>query len=407
MREVIFAADDVPGFGWRSYRIDEGEGPTTAVRADGYSLANEHVQVDVDPHDGTFAIAVDGVRIEGANRYVDGGDGGDTYNYSPPTDDRIVDRPTSVRVEVLERGPVRARLLVIATYEWPTHAIGDERSCSARSDDTVTSEVRTTLELRTDERFLRVRVDFDNRGSRSSAARALSRCPRRSTARAPSARSRSCGAGSPRKVVRTSSGSPRSSPVVSSTRATAALVSRSCTTACSSTKWSTTGASSRSRCCARPVTSRVRRSRCAPTPRAHSTRCAAPSSRSHSHSSTRSSCIAATGRRRRCTTSPTKCWCPSVACAAEAGWARPASATGARLTVERRTRLRGHPSGRGRTAHGAGVQRLAGTVGGARRRTTASPRRRRRRPPGRGRRAVRGSARRSARGRSPPCALTA
>ena len=52
---------------------------------------------------------------------------------------------------------------MIATYEWPTHAIGDERSCSARSDDTVIVEVRTTLELRTGERFLRVRVEFDNR----------------------------------------------------------------------------------------------------------------------------------------------------------------------------------------------------------------------------------------------------
>ena len=75
------------------YRIEEGDGPATAVRAEGWSLANEHVQVDVDPHDGTLAIAVDGLRVEGANRYVDGGDGGDTYNYSPPADDRIVDRP--------------------------------------------------------------------------------------------------------------------------------------------------------------------------------------------------------------------------------------------------------------------------------------------------------------------------
>ncbi len=163
VQEIVFAADTVPGFGWRSYRIEEGAGPTTAVRAEGRSLANEHVHVDVDPDDGTLAIAVDGVRVDGANRYVDGGDGGDTYNYSPPAEDRVVDRPTSVEVEVLEPGPVRARLLVRATYEWPAYAIGDERSCSARSTDTVATEVRTTLELRTGERFLRVRVDFDNR----------------------------------------------------------------------------------------------------------------------------------------------------------------------------------------------------------------------------------------------------
>ena len=34
----------------------------------GTTLANEHVQVDVDPDDGTLAITVDGLRVEGANR---------------------------------------------------------------------------------------------------------------------------------------------------------------------------------------------------------------------------------------------------------------------------------------------------------------------------------------------------
>ena len=45
----------------------------------------------------------------------------------------------------------------------PTHAIGDERSCTQRSDDTVAVELRTVLELRTGERFLRVRVELDHR----------------------------------------------------------------------------------------------------------------------------------------------------------------------------------------------------------------------------------------------------
>src|SRR5207244_9399957 len=64
---------------------------------------------------------------------------------------------------VLERGPVRARLLVTSTYRWPAHAIGDERSCSARGSETVAADLRTTLELRAGERFLRVRAEFDNR----------------------------------------------------------------------------------------------------------------------------------------------------------------------------------------------------------------------------------------------------
>jgi 2-O-(6-phospho-alpha-D-mannosyl)-D-glycerate hydrolase len=162
VREVVFAADPVPGFGWRTYRAVEGAGPTTAVRADGLTLANEHVAVEVDPADGTLSVEADGVRLAGANRYVDGGDGGDTYSFSPPAVDTIVDRPESVTVTVAESGPVRARLVVRATYALPTHAVGDERSCERRSAETTDTEIVTTLELRTGERFLRVHVELDH-----------------------------------------------------------------------------------------------------------------------------------------------------------------------------------------------------------------------------------------------------
>jgi alpha-mannosidase len=163
VREVVFAAAEVPPFGWRTYRVVEGEGPGTEVGARGTVLANEHVRVEVDAHDGTITIEADGVRVSGANRYVDGGDGGDTYNYSPPDDDTIFDAPESVSVEPTESGPARARLVVTSRYRLPTHAIGDERSCSRRSDATLPADVRTTLELRTGERFLRVRTELDNR----------------------------------------------------------------------------------------------------------------------------------------------------------------------------------------------------------------------------------------------------
>jgi alpha-mannosidase len=163
VRDVLFAAADVPGFGWRSYQVVEGEGPGTPLSASGVRLDNEHVHVEVDPTDGTVTIEADGVRLAGANRLVDGGDGGDTYNYSPPDHDHVVDAPTSVAVSVEESGPVRTRAVVTARYELPSHAVGDERSCERRSDETIVQDVRTVYELRTGERFLRVRVELDNR----------------------------------------------------------------------------------------------------------------------------------------------------------------------------------------------------------------------------------------------------
>jgi alpha-mannosidase len=173
-REVLIQSTPVAGFGWRTLRAVEGEGPErpvdresgldTTVGAEGGTLANEHLTVVVDPSDGTLALrTADGVEVGGLDRLVDGGDGGDTYSYSPPTDDEIIDRPASVRVTVLETGPVRARLLVERTYDLPVAAIGDERVCTARSTEHVPVEVATTLELRAGERFLRVRAEIDNR----------------------------------------------------------------------------------------------------------------------------------------------------------------------------------------------------------------------------------------------------
>jgi len=162
-REVVFQADPVPGFGWRTYTAVEGAGPDALLSADDTVLRNEHLTVEVDRDDGTFTITTaDGLAFPDCNRLVDGGDGGDTYNYSPPTEDDIVDEPQFVRVDVVERGPVRASLLVTCEYQLPQHAIGDERLCTRRSEETARFDVLSTLELRAGERFLRVHVEIDN-----------------------------------------------------------------------------------------------------------------------------------------------------------------------------------------------------------------------------------------------------
>jgi alpha-mannosidase len=163
-RRVLFDTGPVEGFGWACFTASDAEAPTGTVRAGTNELANEHLRVVVDPDDGRYAIdTADGVRMAGLGRLVDGGDGGDTYNYSPPADDATVDRPDAVRTSVVESGPVRARLRVECDYTWPAFAIGDERACSARSSETETVTVVTTLELRPDERFLRVTHEFENR----------------------------------------------------------------------------------------------------------------------------------------------------------------------------------------------------------------------------------------------------
>ncbi len=117
-------------------------------------LTNGLVTVVVSGTNGTFSIDGHG----GLGRLVDGGDLGDSYNYSPPRDDTLVDVPESVLVEVVEEGPVRAGALITSTYHWPEDA--ESASSSRRGDQRVT--VSTKIELHADETSVRVTTSFVN-----------------------------------------------------------------------------------------------------------------------------------------------------------------------------------------------------------------------------------------------------
>jgi mannosylglycerate hydrolase len=156
IRQVVARVADVPGLGWATYSPAPLAHPVTAHPADGGSvvLANGLVTVEVSGADGTFSIDGHG----GLGRLVDGGDLGDSYNYSPPRDDSLVEVPDSVRVEVAGEGPVRAAALVTSQYLWPEGA--DSATSSRHGEQLVT--VTTKIELHADETSVRVTTSFMN-----------------------------------------------------------------------------------------------------------------------------------------------------------------------------------------------------------------------------------------------------
>ena len=151
-RRVLALVQGVRGYGWQAIRPVAPEHPVRVE--DGPLLANGLVALAVDSSDGTFSL--DG--IPGYGRLVDGGDHGDSYNYSPPENDTLVDMPEDVTVEVLEHGPLRAAVAIRARYRWPERV---DASTQGRAGE-ATVEVTTTLELRADERFVRVATAFVN-----------------------------------------------------------------------------------------------------------------------------------------------------------------------------------------------------------------------------------------------------
>ena len=146
---VLVRVADVAGYGWAPLR--PATQPET-LRGGRNWLDNGRVHVAVSSADGTFSI--DGVA--GLDRLVDGGDAGDTYNWSPPREDLVVERPDSVEVRLSEDGPLRGRLLVRRRFSWPSRLEGDRRSGSA------SVAVRTVVEVRAGEPFVRVCTELDN-----------------------------------------------------------------------------------------------------------------------------------------------------------------------------------------------------------------------------------------------------
>ena len=151
-QQVVTRTAVVPGYGWSAW----APAPLTdAVAAHGErGLTNGIVTIEVDPTDGTFSVN----GRPGFDRLVDDGDHGDTYNYSPPDHDTVVDRPDAVEVAVVETGPVRGRIRVTRRYTWPVRIDDDQR---ARVGERPT-EVVTTLEVRAGEPLVRVTATVDN-----------------------------------------------------------------------------------------------------------------------------------------------------------------------------------------------------------------------------------------------------
>ena len=154
-RRILARVPEVAGYGWLAFepapldhRVEVSEHDDVIV------VSNGLVVVEIDRESGTFAL--DGTP--GYGRLVDGGDLGDSYNYSPPRQDSVVEAPGLVEARVDEQGPVRARVHVRSEYVWPDHVDGTSQARVGEQHVTVD----TDIEIRADERVVRVTTSFVN-----------------------------------------------------------------------------------------------------------------------------------------------------------------------------------------------------------------------------------------------------
>ncbi len=154
-RRIAARVAGVPGYGWQPFEPVPLTHPVVvSASGESVSLSNGLVSVEVDTVLGSFSLN----GQAGYGQLVDGGDLGDSYNYSPPRDDAIVDTPRAVTVRLSEQGPVRAQVVITASYLWPDHVDGSSQTRVGEQS----AVVETSLELRADEPAVRVTTSFVN-----------------------------------------------------------------------------------------------------------------------------------------------------------------------------------------------------------------------------------------------------
>ena len=153
---MLARVEDIPSFGWKAWQPMALRDPVAATEeADGrLVLANSLVALTLSPADGTFEVN----GVPGFNRLVESGDFGDTYNYSPPEHDLIVETPVWTTLSLIESGPVRAVAVVERMYRWPERIDEGRRSRTGEQEVVVSSLV----DVRAGEAMVRVTTSFDN-----------------------------------------------------------------------------------------------------------------------------------------------------------------------------------------------------------------------------------------------------
>jgi len=148
-REVdfIFVVRDLPGYGYRVYHATPGDQPLfMPSESPGDSIENEFYMIVADMGKGTITIVnkEDGFSYVDCNRFVDVGDAGDEYNFSPPRENIAVDRPRSIISTTCEVGPARETLKLKMVYALSESLTVDR---SSRSRTLVEMQITTSISL--------------------------------------------------------------------------------------------------------------------------------------------------------------------------------------------------------------------------------------------------------------------
>src|SRR5204863_4284973 len=134
---IDFVAADLPAYGLKTFwmyprglKEETHAPPTSTLAGNQHSIENEWYRVEASAEDGTLTVSdkQTGAVFTGLNRFVDGGDVGDLYNYNPPAHDQFISMPIEPPVIEALQTPVRAQLHIRGFWSLPTMCAPDRAS---------------------------------------------------------------------------------------------------------------------------------------------------------------------------------------------------------------------------------------------------------------------------------------
>ncbi|MFO7662303.1 MAG: glycoside hydrolase family 38 C-terminal domain-containing protein [Chloroflexota bacterium] len=163
----LWTTHAIPAVGYRAYYIapgtrSDGDHPNVTASADDNSMENKYLRVQINPN-GSLTVREkihDDVYTD-LGYFEDGGDCGDTYDYSYPAEDQIItslDQEAAITLE--QAGPLLARFRVELKLKLP-RGLSEDRD--ARSSKTNTMRITSFVELAANAGHVEIKTSIHNR----------------------------------------------------------------------------------------------------------------------------------------------------------------------------------------------------------------------------------------------------
>ena len=173
-RETLdFLATDLPAYGHKTFWLyprglkhetltEQQQTQKSVLLAQQNSIENEFYTIEANMQDGTLTITEKktGGVFSGLNRFVDGGDVGDLYNYSPPEHDLLVSKPIELpKIEVISTEPVGITLRINSLMALPDACTTNR---TGRSVDTTVCTISSDITLFPGARRITIHTSIEN-----------------------------------------------------------------------------------------------------------------------------------------------------------------------------------------------------------------------------------------------------